>query len=587
MKRGHRNDIQHILRSYFLSLVVVVLGMISILFSIMQYRSYRSTALESMQRSCRAIASGINANLMQMDSVVLNAISSDLTDLITQYSDPEETNLELFQLRKQITSLLLSQKGFDYAIRQLSVYSVLGTGYGLGDYTGPYSDYLESEWFHATLEKNGRKYISVVEDGRHTYLSLSRAYFDMTHNLSGVAECRKFYDDFFADAIQEQLQFNARIFIYDSENRIIASNSGEEGTAFPYDQFRASEPVKLKNTESGATEYAVYEEIGSGDFLAVMTVSTAQLLLPMSQTMFFILGLFVLVFVFGSILSGFMAKRISNPIRNIYHFLSDKDSMHSERLSLKPTSIREIDRLTDSINEYIEKSREQTQIIIALHEQETQTQMLALQSQMNPHFLYNSLASIAEMAREGLADSVMTMTSNISDILRYISSNKEQVIPIGTELDICDKYLECMKIRFGDSLQYHFEIDDALWDVSIPKLCVQLLVENAIKSVTKQSPPWEIAVVGRLSDESWSIEVQDNGSGFDNAALERLHAETARILETHSFPKLQINGSGMLNVFIRFYLIDRSPFIFEYGNRETGGAYVRVGRYLKAEGEQA
>ena len=43
----------------------------------------------------------------------------------------------------------------------------------------------------------------------------------------------------------------------------------------------------------------------------------------------------------------------------------------------------------------------------------------------------------------------------------------------------------------------------------------------------------------------------------------------------------------MLNVFIRFYLIDRSPFIFEYGNRETGGAYVRVGRYLKAEGEQA
>ena len=128
----NRKDIQHILRSYFLSLVLIVLGLLAILFSIMQYRSYRSTALESMQRACRATASGIQANLTQMDSVVLNAISSDLTDLIDHFSDPDESNLEHFQVRKQITSLLLSQKGFDYTIRQLSIYSELGAGYGLG-----------------------------------------------------------------------------------------------------------------------------------------------------------------------------------------------------------------------------------------------------------------------------------------------------------------------------------------------------------------------------------------------------------------------------------------------------------------------
>ena len=276
-----------------------------------------------------------------------------------------------------------------------------------------------------------------------------------------------------------------------------------------------------------------------------------------------------------------MARRISNPIRSIYHFLSDKDSMHSEKLMLEETNIREIDRLTDSINEYIEKSQEQTETIIALHEQEIQTQMLALQSQMNPHFLYNSLASIAEMAREGLADSVMVMTSNISEILRYISSNKEQLIPIGTELDICDKYLECMKIRFGENLQYGFEIDDDLWDVMIPKLCIQLLVENAIKSVTKQAPPWKISIIGRIEEDCWKIEVSDNGSGFDAAAMEKLRVQTESILTTHSFPSLQINGSGLLNIFIRFYLIDKAPFIFEYGNRESGGAYVRVGRYIR------
>ena len=584
LKDKSKNDIQHILRSYFLSLVVVVLGLLAIMFSIMQYRSHRSTALESMQRACRATASGIQANLTQMDSVVLNAISSDLTDLIDHFSDPDESNLEHFQVRKQITSLLLSQKGFDYTVRQLSIFSALGTGYGLGDDTGPFTDYLDSDWYNNTMTRNGRKYISVKEFGRHDYLSLSRAYFDIYHNPAGVVECMEFYDDFFSSALQDNLQFNAHIFIYDRDNQIIATNFKEAGSLFPYYDFQSSEPVKLKNTLNGKREYAVYEEIGSEDFLAVMTVSLSELVRPLFHTLFFILGMFAFVFVLGILLSGYMARRISNPIRSIYHFLSDRDSMHSEKLMLEETNIREIDRLTDSINEYIEKSQEQTETIIALHEQEIQTQMLALQSQMNPHFLYNSLASIAEMAREGLADSVMVMTSNISEILRYISSNKEQLIPIGTELDICDKYLECMKIRFGENLQYRFEIDDALWDLMIPKLCIQLLVENAIKSVTKQSPPWEISIIGKMEEDRWMIEVQDNGSGFDAAALEKLRTQIESILTTHSFPSLQINGSGLLNIFIRFYLIDKAPFIFEYGNRESGGAYVRVGRYIKKGG---
>ena len=550
----------------------------------MQYRSHRSTALESMQRACRATASGIQANLTQMDSVVLNAISSDLTDLINHFSDPDESNLEHFQVRKQITSLLLSQKGFDYTVRQLSIFSSLGTGYGLGDSTGPFTDYLDSDWYNNTMSRNGRKFISFKEDGRHDYLSLSRAYFDNYHNPAGVVECMEFYDDFFSSALQDNLQFNAHIFIYDRDNQIIATNFKDVGSLFPYYDFQSSEPVKLKNTLNGNREYAVYEEIGSEDFLAVMTVSLSELVRPLFHTLFFILGMFAFVFVLGILLSGYMARRISNPIRSIYHFLSDKDSMHSEKLMLEETNIREIDRLTDSINEYIEKSQEQTETIIALHEQEIQTQMLALQSQMNPHFLYNSLASIAEMAREGLADSVMVMTSNISEILRYISSNKEQLISIGTELDICDKYLECMKIRFGESLQYGFEIDDTLWDVMIPKLCIQLLVENAIKSVTKQAPPWKISIIGRIEEDCWKIEVSDNGSGFDAAAMEKLRVQTESILTTHSFPSLQINGSGLLNIFIRFYLIDKAPFIFEYGNRESGGAYVRVGRYIRKEG---
>ena len=583
MKR-RKNDIQHILRFYFLSLIVAVLGMLSILFSIMQYQSYRNSALESIHRTCRNVAESIETNLLQLDAIVLNAISSDLTDEIKAFSDPEESEYEHFQERRQIMSLLLSHKGFDYSVRQLSIYSVSDAGFGFGDNTGFYTGFIESDWFQNTVAQNGRRYISVLDENRHRYLSVCRAYYDITHNCSGVIEGRKYFEEFFSAALNQNTQYGARVAVYDSDMQLIAANTESAERSVPAYLLTDGDPVSTGHVIHWKNDYTVCEEIAKGDFYAVMTVNTSELIRPLHRTFLIILLFFAIVLIVGSVLSGYMSRKISVPIRTIYHFLSDKDSMHSEKCDLDPTDIREIDRLTESINEYIEKSQEQTQTIIALKEQETQTQILALQSQMNPHFLYNSLASITEMARSGQTGPIIKLTENISDILRYISSNQEQLIPISSELDICDRYLECMQIRFGENLRYSFDIDDALWELMSPKLCIQLLIENAIKSVTRQSPPWEISVIGRRSSECWTIEVQDNGSGFDPTAMEKLKAETDRIVKTNQFPRLQIKGSGMLNIFIRFYLIDRSPFIFEYGNREAGGATVKIGRYFSDGG---
>ena len=204
--------------------------------------------------------------------------------------------------------------------------------------------------------------------------------------------------------------------------------------------------------------------------------------------------------------------------------------------------------------------------------------MLALQSQMNPHFLYNSLASISEMAREGLTDSIITMSENIASILRYISSNREQSTTIEEELELCDMYLSCMKLRFSDALHYQFDVEDEMLDFMIPKLCVQLLVENSIKSVTTQASPWNIRVYGYTDADNWYIEVQDNGPGFDPLVDQSLRRQMDDILKTKTLPSLKIQGMGLLNIFIRFYLMDGIPFIFDFGNNPNGGAFVKVGR---------
>jgi len=210
--------------------------------------------------------------------------------------------------------------------------------------------------------------------------------------------------------------------------------------------------------------------------------------------------------------------------------------------------------------------------------------MLSLQSQMNPHFLYNSLSAISEMAQEGLTEPVAGMCSMITEIMRYISSNREQRSSLEEELEICDMYLNCLKMRYQEHLTWDISVDDDMLDLLIPKLCIQLLVENAVRSITTQAPPWHIDITCVQKNENWYVTVSDNGPGFDSEVDKRLRKQMDQILETGTLPSLKIQGMGILNIFIRLYLLDGIPFIFDMGNLPEGGAFVTIGgRLAKAE----
>ena len=221
--------------------------------------------------------------------------------------------------------------------------------------------------------------------------------------------------------------------------------------------------------------------------------------------------------------------------------------------------------------------------MLLLKEQELQAQMLALQAQMNPHFLYNSLNTIGAMAEEGMCTEVAGMCQDITSILRYISSDKESVSSVEEELEHCDLYLKCMKQRYKTSLTYEFDIDDDLLDLPIPKLCVQLLIENSVKFATRTQPPWHIRIEGYIDEERWLICVKDNGTGFDEEVSKRLRSQMDEILAHSVLPSLELDGMGILNIFIRFYLTFGISFIFDFGNLPERGAFVIVGGHFNNE----
>ncbi len=145
----------------------------------------------------------------------------------------------------------------------------------------------------------------------------------------------------------------------------------------------------------------------------------------------------------------------------------------------------------------------------------TQAELQTLQSKINPHFLYNSLNSIAGLIRED-ADKAEDMTLKLSQLFRYsINSRQENLATVAGEMEIVNTYLEIEKVRFGSRLQFMVDIDNSVKENSIPKFLIQPLVENAIKhglSGVPNNGHLKISI-GRENGKI-SITIADNGMPF-------------------------------------------------------------------------
>jgi len=145
----------------------------------------------------------------------------------------------------------------------------------------------------------------------------------------------------------------------------------------------------------------------------------------------------------------------------------------------------------------------------------TQAELQTLQSKINPHFLYNSLNSIASLIHED-ADKAEDMTLKLSKLFRYsINTQQENMAMVKDEMEIVNTYLAIEKVRFGDRINFSSDIDASLADQRIPRFLIQPLVENALKhglNHTAQNGILHISL--RRNSERVIIEVTDNGQPF-------------------------------------------------------------------------
>jgi two-component sensor histidine kinase len=171
------------------------------------------------------------------------------------------------------------------------------------------------------------------------------------------------------------------------------------------------------------------------------------------------------------------------------------------------------------VGAYHRESRERALRAAELEASLQQAHLAALRSQLNPHFLFNALHSLAELvhANPKLAEALIV---RLGELLRKVlDSSSQQEVPLEDELEFIRGYLEIEQMRLGDRLQVRWDIDPATLRARVPCLCLQPLVENAIQhGISPQTKPGTLAIRARRVDDSLVIEVQDSGAGPESAA---------------------------------------------------------------------
>lgn len=183
----------------------------------------------------------------------------------------------------------------------------------------------------------------------------------------------------------------------------------------------------------------------------------------------------------------------------------------------------------------------------------TQTQLKALEQQINPHFLYNSLESINWFARSGDGKNVSAIAQALGALLRSALSQDEDRISLRQELTILESYLSIQRIRFPDTLRVQTQADEVALDALVPKMSIQPLVENAIiHSLEENIGECHISVRVSLQGDMVLVEVENDGSEIDVDIMDKLRDRKVQ-------PKG--HGIGLINIDSRLKIL----FGNEYG----------------------
>ncbi len=341
-------------------------------------------------------------------------------------------------------------------------------------------------------------------------------------------------------------------------------------------QSGAGKPTVLLSYEHDRREeLLLVSRVTQSDWILCRTLPGSALTLPYRNSyMIMILGCVALLALFLFIVN-YMAVRISRPLRMLSSSIKGINLQNmrldagQQRFGYTTQELIALDEAFRAMLARLDKS-----IVL-----EMQAYMRVLQSQMNPHFLYNTLSIIIGSSEAAGDDRTVAKCLKLTAMLRYVADFKRESVPLGEELEHARLYLALMKDRYEELFTYEIEADEPTLAVMVPRLTVQPLAENCFVHGFTNEPPWHIHIRVQAEGARWRLTVEDNGAGMTEADIQALYArmEKYRHDVAGNYQELSLGGMGLINTLLRLTLTCGDQVQFDIASRPEGGLRVTIG----------
>ena len=270
----------------------------------------------------------------------------------------------------------------------------------------------------------------------------------------------------------------------------------------------------------------------------------------------------------GVMISYLLSRNLTRPIKKLQEKMTEVEKGNFD-IRVPVGHTKEISSLARSFNLMMLKIKDLMNQIVVEQEFKRKSELNALQAQINPHFLYNTLDSIIWMAESKKHDEVILMTSALAKLFRASLSKGQELIPIGTEIDHITSYLKIQQMRYQDKIGYIVDIDPTLRRYLTLKVLLQPLVENAIyHGIKNKNERGTIYITGTRQGDDIELRVTDDGIGMDEDTLRNI------LSSSQSNPSRA--GVGIANVHQRIQLYFGMNYGLSYESEQNEGTTAIV-----------
>lgn len=519
---GKRNLSRRLIINFFIS-TFIPFFIITFIISNAYSSKYERDIFNLFDGSLQLISKNLTVYLSNLSELTLSPYYNDYYRKATARLDDhldELTVLERHKLENELSSKLVIERYSRVDLSGLMLVSgdeVIYYSAGMSsDTSAENGNVQQSLWYIRAQEADGRMVFVAPEyskrfspDSGDHMLSVARSIVNINTRKSVCTIKVNLNTSTFNNMLQNLDFFlPTKIIIINDSGDFVYSDSPLDTELIP--QMLDADKVEYENS----SWFCRWITVPTYNWKICLMISQAH----MQRQRLWIYSVSAFIYIIAFMVALFSYNRLSkwiissvNMIKNVLHSVRHGD--FTARCG--ETKIQELDALSGSVNHMIQTLDQKIKTEYLMEIKQKDTEFKALQAQIQPHFLFNTLASCIALNQIGEQDKLNGALYGLTELMRYVLKS-QQVVNVQQEFDFLYNYCLLQKLRFRDRLNYSIECEDTAKQSSIPKLILQPIVENAIiHGVEPLRRECIVQAKATVSGEILTLTVTDNGVGFD------------------------------------------------------------------------